>query len=84
MRVPGDQTQRRDRNRALIAITLGADGTVVFDGQRYPRVAAPKVRPIGMNGAGDMFAGAYLPYHFRLRRGCNRHGLKPAMRQRGW
>ncbi len=42
------------------AITLGADGALVFDGQRYHRVAAPKVRPIDTNGAGDMFAGAYL------------------------
>lgn len=42
------------------AVTLGADGALVFDGQRYHRVAAPKVRPIDTNGAGDMFAGAYL------------------------
>ncbi|MBP8926020.1 MAG: adenosine kinase [Pseudomonadales bacterium] len=42
------------------AITLGADGALVFDGQRYHRVAAPAVRAIDTNGAGDMFAGAFL------------------------
>ncbi|KUJ82748.1 adenosine kinase [Microbulbifer flavimaris] len=42
------------------AITLGADGALLWDGQREYRVAAPKVHAIDTNGAGDMFAGAFL------------------------
>lgn len=42
------------------AITCGADGAVVFDGERYHQIAAPKVQAIDTNGAGDMFAGAFL------------------------
>jgi sugar/nucleoside kinase (ribokinase family) len=42
------------------AITCGADGAYVFDGEQLLQVAAPKVEPIDTNGAGDMFAGAFL------------------------
>jgi sugar/nucleoside kinase (ribokinase family) len=42
------------------AITLGGDGALLFDGRAYHRVAAQAVRAIDTNGAGDMFAGAYL------------------------
>jgi len=42
------------------AITLGGDGALLFDGRSYHRVAAQPVRAIDTNGAGDMFAGAYL------------------------
>jgi sugar/nucleoside kinase (ribokinase family) len=42
------------------AITCGADGAFVFDGEQLIQVAAPKVEPIDTNGAGDMFAGAFL------------------------
>lgn len=42
------------------AITLGARGALVFDGRNYHRVAPHAVRAIDTNGAGDMFAGAYL------------------------
>jgi len=42
------------------AITCGGDGAMVFDGQQLTRVAAHPVKPIDTNGAGDMFAGAFL------------------------
>ncbi|WP_444887935.1 adenosine kinase [Microbulbifer sp. JMSA008] len=42
------------------AITLGADGALLWDGSKQYRVASPQVRAIDTNGAGDMFAGAFL------------------------
>jgi fructokinase len=42
------------------AITLGAEGALVFDGRQYHRIAPHPVRALDTNGAGDMFAGAYL------------------------
>ena len=42
------------------AVTCGADGAVVFDGEQLHQVEAPKVKAIDTNGAGDMFAGAFL------------------------
>ena len=48
------------------AITLGADGALLWDGEREHRVSAPKVKAIDTNGAGDMFAGAFL---FGINRG---------------
>lgn len=42
------------------AITLGADGAMLYDGQNTIKVEAPKVNAIDSNGAGDMFAGTFL------------------------
>lgn len=42
------------------AITMGADGAVVYDGKSLIEVAANPVKAIDTNGAGDMFAGAFL------------------------
>lgn len=42
------------------AITCGAEGAVVFDGEHLHQVKAPAVKAIDTNGAGDMFAGAFL------------------------
>ena len=42
------------------AITLGAEGALVFDGRNTHRIAPHPVQAIDTNGAGDMFAGAYL------------------------
>jgi sugar/nucleoside kinase (ribokinase family) len=41
-------------------ITLGADGAVTWDGEALLRVAAKPVEAVNTNGAGDMFAGAFL------------------------
>lgn len=42
------------------AITLGKEGAMVFDGQTMSRVEGEAVAAIDTNGAGDMFAGAFL------------------------
>lgn len=41
-------------------ITLGKDGALVFDGVQQHHIPATPVKAIDTNGAGDMFAGAYL------------------------
>jgi Sugar kinases, ribokinase family len=48
------------------AITRGAKGAHLFDGNNSFDVASPEVKAIDTNGAGDMFAGAFL---FGLSRG---------------
>ncbi len=42
------------------AITMGPDGAVVWQGEQKIDVAAHKVEAIDTNGAGDLFAGAFL------------------------
>jgi sugar/nucleoside kinase (ribokinase family) len=41
-------------------ITLGEHGAVVFDGKDFIDVEVYPTRPIDTNGAGDMYAGAFL------------------------
>jgi len=42
------------------AVTLGAKGAVVFDGQKLINIEPNPVRAIDTNGAGDLFAGAFM------------------------
>src|SRR5690625_5552039 len=42
------------------AITCGADGALVFDGELSYFVESPSVKAVDTNGPGDMFAGAFL------------------------
>lgn len=42
------------------AITRGAKGARLFDGNNYIEVAAHSVKAVDTNGAGDMFAGAFM------------------------
>ena len=42
------------------AITRGANGTLVFDGNELTEVPGNKVKAIDTVGAGDMFAGSFL------------------------
>ena len=42
------------------AVTRGAKGALVFDGNDRFEVAAHPVKAVDTNGAGDMFAGAFL------------------------
>lgn len=42
------------------AITLGGEGALVWDGRMPHRIAPHPVKAVDTNGAGDMFAGAYL------------------------
>lgn len=43
-----------------VVITLGGEGALVWDGEQTHRIAATPTTPLDSNGAGDMFAGAYL------------------------
>lgn len=42
------------------AITLGANGALIFDGDTFIEIEPYRVRAVDTNGAGDMFAGAFL------------------------
>ncbi len=42
------------------AITLGAKGALVYDGEQLLDIAPHAVQAVDTNGAGDMFAGAFL------------------------
>jgi len=42
------------------AVTVGAKGAIVFDGNNTLEIAGQKVKAIDTNGAGDIFAGAFL------------------------
>ncbi len=42
------------------AITLGSEGALVYDGRQLIEIAPHPVQAIDTNGAGDMFAGAFL------------------------
>jgi len=42
------------------AITRGANGALIFDGDTFITIEPYKVQALDTNGAGDMFAGAFL------------------------
>lgn len=42
------------------AITLGANGAMIFDGDTFIQIEPYKVLAVDSNGAGDMFSGAFL------------------------
>jgi sugar/nucleoside kinase (ribokinase family) len=42
------------------AVTKGSEGAVVFDGEKLIDIAPHAVQAVDTNGAGDMFAGAFL------------------------
>ncbi len=42
------------------AITLGSKGALVFDGNNSFNIQSEQVKAVDTNGAGDMFAGAFL------------------------
>jgi sugar/nucleoside kinase (ribokinase family) len=42
------------------AITLGANGAVIYDGQALIDIAPHAVTAVDTNGAGDLFAGAFM------------------------
>ncbi len=45
---------------STFAITCGKEGAVVFDGNELINIAPHNVTAVDTNGAGDMFAGAFL------------------------
>lgn len=48
------------QDAASFAITLGGDGALVYDGEQLIEIEPYPVKAIDTNGAGDMFAGAFL------------------------
>lgn len=42
------------------AITLGANGALIFDGDTFINIEPYKVKAVDTNGAGDMFSGAFI------------------------
>ncbi|HQQ98075.1 MAG TPA: adenosine kinase [Cyclobacteriaceae bacterium] len=42
------------------AITLGANGALIYDGDTFIQIEPYKVQAVDTNGAGDMFAGAFM------------------------
>ncbi len=58
-----DITEAREKLKQVarkFAITLGANGALIFDGDTFIEIEPYKVRALDTNGAGDMFAGAFL------------------------
>ncbi len=45
---------------STFAITLGSKGALVYDGKKAIEISPHPVKAIDSNGAGDMFAGAFL------------------------
>ncbi|HEX7014128.1 MAG TPA: adenosine kinase [Cyclobacteriaceae bacterium] len=55
--------EAREKLRQLakrFAVTLGANGALIYDGDTFIEIEPYRVRAKDTNGAGDMFAGAYL------------------------
>lgn len=48
------------RQVGAIVITCGGKGALIWDGQEVHQISAEPITPIDSNGAGDMFAGAFL------------------------
>ncbi|MBF0612740.1 MAG: adenosine kinase [Magnetococcales bacterium] len=44
----------------MVCITRGAQGAIILTNMERVEVAAPQVKAINTNGAGDLFAGAFL------------------------
>lgn len=58
-----DIVSARNKLRQLarrFAITQGANGALIYDGDTFIEIEPYSVRAMDTNGAGDMFAGAYL------------------------
>ena len=49
---------KKDAKRFVI--TLGANGAIIFDGDTFIDIEPYKVQAIDTNGAGDLFAGAFM------------------------
>ncbi|MEX2234758.1 MAG: adenosine kinase [Cyclobacteriaceae bacterium] len=56
-------TEAREKLKDIakhFVITLGANGAMIYDGDTFIKIEPYKVKAIDTNGAGDMFAGAFL------------------------
>lgn len=64
----GEASEALANRTEQFVITLGADGALVFDGNEAVTVPGHAITAVDTNGAGDMFAGAFL---YGLSRGMN-------------
>jgi sugar/nucleoside kinase (ribokinase family) len=55
-----DAREKLKQSAKRFVITLGANGAMIFDGDTFVDIEPYKVRAVDTNGAGDMFAGAFL------------------------
>lgn len=53
-------SEKLRKSARKFAITLGANGALVFDGDVFIDIEPYRVKAVDTNGAGDMFAGAFL------------------------
>jgi sugar/nucleoside kinase (ribokinase family) len=56
-------TEAREKLKQVakhFAITLGANGAMIWDGDTFIQIEPYKVKAIDTNGAGDMFAGSFM------------------------
>jgi sugar/nucleoside kinase (ribokinase family) len=59
----GDINTAREKLKKVakrFVITLGANGALIFDGDTFINIEPYKIVAVDTNGAGDMFAGAFL------------------------
>lgn len=55
-----DACNALEKKAARFAVTLGARGALLFDGNEYINIEPHAVKAVDSNGAGDMFSGAFL------------------------
>jgi len=55
-----DAREALKKDAKIFVITLGEKGAVIFDGETFIDVDPCKVEAVDSNGAGDLFAGAFL------------------------
>ncbi len=55
-----EATQALKAHAKEFAITLGAEGALVWDGSQEIKIAPTPTKAVDTNGAGDLFAGAFL------------------------
>lgn len=53
-------TTKLKQSAKTFAVTLGSRGTIIFDGQQLFKIPGQPTTAVDTNGAGDMFAGAFL------------------------
>lgn len=55
-----DAREKLKETAKHFVITLGANGAMIYDGDTFINIEPYKVKALDTNGAGDMFAGAFL------------------------
>jgi len=61
------------RRAGIVVITCGSQGARIWDGERWLVIGAHPVSPVDTNGAGDLYAGAFL-YALTHGHGCEAAG----------